>query len=276
LQTNSINSAYIDKDKNIWLALDNGIDLVVRNNPINHIIPSHENKSPGYAAIIHNNQLYIGTGIGLYSMPLAPNNDLTAMRGDFSLVKNSNGIVWGLSVVNNQLLMGHNDGAFIIKDGKSEPLDTVTGFWSFQPFGSEQPARMMMAGTYNGVNLYNFTDGKFVNPRNHTLFESAKYTVIADNDIWTVHPYQGLYRISFDDTGKLINQPYKDIHNILSSGHNHLFKIRNKIVLVTRKGIFEYDKSTGDFKESVFLNKLFRTSFVSYLKEDAQGNIWFI
>ncbi|MEO8405461.1 MAG: triple tyrosine motif-containing protein [Chitinophagaceae bacterium] len=276
LQSNAVNAVFIDKDKNLWLGLDNGIDLIVRNNPINHIIPSRENKSPGYSAMVYNNQLYIGTGIGLYSIPLPANNNITGMQGDFKLVKNSDGVVWALSVVNNQLLVGHGDGAFIVQGDRAVPLDTNTGYWTFQPFGGQQPSPIMLAGTYNGMNLFHYADGKFINPRIHTFFESAKFAVIVNDDIWVVHPYQGLYRISINDSGKLVNQPYKDVHNILSSGHNHLFKIRNKIVLVTRKGIFEYDRLLNDFKESVYLNKLFHGSFVSYLKEDSHGNIWFI
>src|SRR5262249_49359991 len=62
----------------------------------------------------------------------------------------------------------------------------------------------------------------------------------------------------------------------LSAGHNHLFKIHDKIVLLTRKGIYEYDRSIHDFKPSAFFNKLFGSATISYLREDARGNIWFI
>jgi len=276
LQSNTVNTTFVDKEKNIWLGLNNGIDLVVYNSPINHITPNHDNKSPGYSAAIYNSQLYIGTGTGLYSIPIQSNNNLVGMQGNFIPVKNSSGIVWGLSVVNDQLLMGRNDGAYIVNNNNSIPLDTSTGFWFFQPLTAQQPCDRIVAGTYNGINIYNYTTGKFVNPKVHTFFESAKYTVIAGNDIWVAHPYQGLYKIVFNDTGAPVNRPYADIHGILSSGHNYLFKIRDKIILVTGKGIFEYDTAKDDFSESVFFKKLFGTAFISYLREDTQGNIWFI
>jgi len=44
---------FADKEKNIWLGLNNGIDMVVYNSPIN-TIPSHDNKGPGYSAAIYN------------------------------------------------------------------------------------------------------------------------------------------------------------------------------------------------------------------------------
>jgi len=100
--------------------------------------------------------------------------------------------------------------------------------------------------------------------------------VVMEDEIWVAHPYQGLYRIHINQAGLPVSEPYKDLHNILASGHNHLFKVRNKIILLTRKGIFEYDKSLGDFKASPFFNRLFGSSSVSYLREDTEGNIWFI
>ena len=276
LQSNTVNTVYADKEKNIWLGLNNGIDLVIYNSPINHIVPDPDNKSPGYSAAIYNNQLYIGTGIGLYSIPVQSNNNTDGIQGTFSLVKNSNGLVWGLSVVNDQLLMGRNDGAYRIDDGKCIAIDSSTGFWSFQPLTVRQPCQRIIAGTYNGINIYDFDSGRFVNPKVHTFFESAKYCVVAGNDIWVAHPYQGLYKIYFNEAGVPASKPYKDVHNILSSGHNHLFKIRDRIVLTTRKGIFEYDKTIDDFSESGFFKKLFGRAFISYLREDTQGNIWFI
>ena len=276
LQSNTVNTAYVDKEKNVWLGLNNGIDLVIHNSPINHIVPNPDSKSPGYSAAIYNNRLYIGTGIGLFSLPMEPDNDLNGMPGSFTPVRNSNGLIWGLSVVNGQLLIGRNDGAYLVRDNTCIPLDTTTGFWFFQPLTAQQPCPKIIAGTYNGVNIYNYTAGKFINPKTHTSFESAKYTVVMGNDIWVVHPYQGLYKIYFNHSDTPVNKPYKDVHHILSSGHNYLFKIRDKIVLVTRKGLFEYDRAADDFLESVFLKKLFGSAFISYLREDTQGNIWFI
>jgi ligand-binding sensor domain-containing protein/DNA-binding CsgD family transcriptional regulator len=276
LQSNAVNAVFADKDKNIWLGLNNGIDIVVYNSPVNHIIPSHDNKGPGYSAAIYNDRLYIGTAIGLYSVPVRPGDNLNGIRGEFELIRNSNGLVWGLSVVNDQLLMGKNDGAFLIRDNSCMPLDSSTGFWSFQPLTTQQPCPRIIAGTYNGVNIYYYQKGKFVNPKSHVFFESAKNTVVKGNDIWVAHPYQGLYKIDFNDSGIPLSRPYIDTHNILSSGHNHLFKIHNKIVLVTRRGIYEYDQSLRDFKPSAFFNKLFGAATISYLREDSQGNIWFI
>jgi len=276
LQSNNVNHVYVDKEKNLWLALNNGIDLVLFNSSITHITPDNDNKSPGYSAAVFNDRLYIGTGVGLYDIPIPAGYDLGRTPGSFRLVPNGNGLIWGLSVVNGQLLMGRNDGAYMVGRDSCVPLDQSTGFWSFQPLTSEQPCPRIIGGAYNGVNVYNYAGSSFVNPRRHTSFESAKNIVVKDSDIWVAHPYQGLYKISFNDTGAPVAKAYKDVGHILSSGHSHLFKIRDTIVLVTGKGIFSYDPRTRDFKPSAFFTGLFGSLAVSYLREDAQGNIWFI
>ena len=276
LQSNTVNMVYADKERNLWLALNNGIDLVIFNSAITHITPDNERKSPGYSAAVYQDHLYIGTGVGLYNIAIPNNYDLSGTRDSFSLVPNGNGLIWGLSVVNGQLLMGRNDGAYTVRKDSCVPLDLSTGFWSFQPLTAQQPCPRIIGGAYNGVNIYTYSGNKFVNPRLHTSFESAKNIVLKDADIWVAHPYQGLYKIGFNDTGAPVSKPYKDIHNILSSGHNHLFKIRDTIILVTGKGIFDYDPNVRDFRRSAFFTRLFGSLPVSYLREDAQGNIWFI
>ena len=66
LQTNNVLSVFADKNKNLWLGLDNGIDFVAYDNAIKHIYPDYQEHSAGYASIIFNNHLYIGTAYGLY------------------------------------------------------------------------------------------------------------------------------------------------------------------------------------------------------------------
>lgn len=275
LQTNTVNNAFVDREQNIWLGLENGIDLIVNNSAINHLNPNYENKSPGYTAIVYKNRLYVGTNVGLYSMPLS-STGANMMKGDFSLVKNSNGIIWGLSVVNDQLLMARSDGAYQVLNNECIPIDSSNGFWSFHPACNNQPCTDAIAGTYTGIRLYHYRNGRFTNPLIEAVFESARYIVIYGNEIWAAHPYQGLYKISITDSETLRSSQYKDVNNILSSGHNHLFKIKDQLILLTRKGVYEYDRELGDFKVSPFFHQFFPSMYVSYLREDDSGNIWFM
>ncbi|MFT3824342.1 MAG: triple tyrosine motif-containing protein [Chitinophagaceae bacterium] len=276
IQNNNILSLALDKDKNLWLGLDNGIDLITYSNSIKNIFPEQDDKNSGYTSIIHNNELYLGVATGVYRVPLTTNNkDLSYTNGTFEFVKNTQGQVWNLSEVNDKLLMAHNKGAFLIENNNAIPIDTKTGFWTFMPLYPVNPSPVMLAGTYNGLNFYNYSNGVITNPKINAQFESARYIVIDKNVVWVVHPYRGIYKITFDEEGKPVARFIEDKKNILSANHNHLFRVGKRIVLTSDKGIFEYDSLANDFSPSAYFGGIFGSIPVSYMKEDKQGNIWF-
>ena len=130
LQNNNVLSVFLDKESNLWLGLDNGIDFIAYNSAIKQINPSLQD-GPGYAAIINKDQLLMGTSNGLYSVPLQKIQDLSFSKGDFTPVTNTKGQVWGLAEINNQLLLGHHDGAFIITNNTATPISKDPGYWNF-------------------------------------------------------------------------------------------------------------------------------------------------
>ncbi len=275
LQNNNILSIFSDKNENLWLGLDNGIDLIAYNNSIKNIFPENEDRSVGYASIIYNHRLYLGTSTGVYTAKIDSSKDLSFTKGNFEFVSNTAGQVWNFSEVNGKLLLGHNKGAFFIQNTEAKSIDNTTGFWTFQPMYHSTPSPVMIAGTYNGINFYNDSANTFSNPGIHAHFESAKFVVIDSNIIWIAHPYKGLYNVKFDKDGKPFSTNYIDTKHILSPNHNYLFKIKNHVVLTNEKGIFEYDYQQKDFITSKYFQKLFGKQQVTYLQEDKYGNIWF-
>jgi hypothetical protein len=89
------------------------------------------------------------------------------------------------------------------------------------------------------------------------------------------HPYKGIYSIVFDKNNLPVVTNYKDTKGILSSNHNKIFKIGEKIILISDNGIFEYDEKQKDFIRANWFEKLLGNLTVSYIKEDQLGNIWF-
>lgn len=278
IQNNNILGVFLDRDKNLWLGLDNGIDLVVNSNSIKNIFPDHAERNAGYTSILHKGYLYLGISTGVYRIKVESNKekDFSYTRGGFEFVENSKGQVWAFSEVNGELFMGHNKGAFIIRGNHAFPLDDKTGFWRFQPlYAQRHPSPVIVAGTYNGINFYHYTNGQVTNPKINSHFESARFVIINKDAIWNAHPYKGLYKITFDENNKPVASVYEDKKGILSDNHNKLFKVRDKMILTSDKGIFEYDETIKDFKRSAFFEKITGGKPVSYLKEDSKGNIWF-
>ena len=275
LQNNNILSVFLDKEKNLWLGLDNGIDFIAYNNAIKHIYPEYLNEGSGYASYIYNNELYIGTSNGLYKVPLYNENDLSDTKGNFQPINNSKGQVWNLSEVNGKLLMGHHEGAFVIENNTANLIDHASGFWTFQPYYNVLPSSIMVTGTYNGINFYNYQDGKFNSRNTDAHFESARFIVIDNNNIWISHPYKGVYRVQLNN-GKPAIKYYTAKEGVSSVNGNYIFKIKNRIVLTTENGISEYDYNKDAFVPFEYYNNLFPHKNIRYLKEDAAGNVWFV
>jgi ligand-binding sensor domain-containing protein/DNA-binding CsgD family transcriptional regulator len=275
LQNNNILGIFLDKEKNLWLGLDNGIDFVAYNNAIKHIYPDYLNEGSGYAASIYNNDLYIGTSNGLYKTALSAEKDLSFVKGYFVPVANTKGQVWNLSQVNGKLLMGHHEGAFAITGNTAVPVDNSTGFWAFLPYSNVLPSSIMIAGTYLGINFYNFGNGVFSSRHVMAHFESARFVSIDNNDIWVSHPYKGIYRVRLNGTIPETKQ-YTPKQGVLSVNGNYIFRIKNQLVLASENGIFVYNEAKDSFEPSSFYNKLFGDKDIRYLKEDDSGNIWFV
>ncbi|HYC29614.1 MAG TPA: hypothetical protein VEB42_12365, partial [Chitinophagaceae bacterium] len=275
LQNNDILCSFVDRDKNLWLGLVSGIDFVAYNNAVKHIYPDYEEQSGGKTAIIYKDHLYIGTSNGLYRAPINPQKDLSYVKSSFEAVPNTKGQVWTLAEVNGQLVMGHNDGFFTINNNTLQVVDGTSGFWTFLPLSNVTPSPVVLAGTYNGVNFYNYQNGVFRNPNIHSHFESVRYIAI-DNDIaWVAHPYKGLYKVQLNNGVNPTYSLYQDKQHILSENRNRIFKVKSRIIFASPKGLFEYDNKSDEFIPSKFLQDIFGNMSIDYLKEDADGRIWF-
>lgn len=277
LQNNNVLSILLDNQQNLWLGLDNGIDFIAYNSAIKHIIPLLQDES-GYAALIHNDRLYTGTSNGLYSVMLQPVKDLSFSKGSFLSVAGTKGQTWNLSEINNQVLLGHHEGAFIIKDNTATQISSHPGFWNFTPLSSTFPAAQMLAGNYTGLMYFDFRNQQFSQTKEIPGFtESSRFVAIDQQDnIWVSHPYHGVFRITKKADSSYTVKTYADNEGLPSALNKHVYKIKNEVVVASEKGVFIYNTQKDHFEASEFYKKLLGDQSIRYLKEDKSGNIWFI
>ncbi|NII27883.1 transcriptional regulator [Pseudoflavitalea sp. X16] len=277
LQNNNVLKLFADERQNIWLALDNGIDFIRYNTFIKQIYPGKKNLLTTYAAQVFDNQLFVGTSDGLYSTPLCRNTDFSFSKNHFRQVSNSKGQVWNLSVINNRLLMGHHEGTFLVSGNIATKLTTEKGCWLYKPFNTSSSPYNVLIGAYNG--LYGVRTGQqgFMSPVHFDgLNESLRFLAIDNEDtIWASHPYRGVYKITLPNDDALHYTLYTGKHGLPSDYDNFVFRIRNRVVVATRNGIYEYDPGINRFKRSALLYSILGNVAVQFLAEDANGNIWF-
>lgn len=277
LQNNNILSLKTDSQGNIWAGLDNGIDCIAYDNPIKKILPNDQNGS-GYAAVIHNNELYLGTSSGVYHTELQNRKDLSFSMGNFSPVMNTNGQVWNLSEINGKLLLGHHEGSFIINNYVAQPLLNATGFWNYMPLSNVFPASSVIAGNYKGIQYFNFQNSTFSPSFTIPEFnETSRYIAVDKNEnIWVSHPYHGIYKITKNANGQFRSELFDEKKGLPFTINNHIYKIKNQVVAATEKGIYEYNQATNQFQPNKFYTELLGSQSIRYIKEDKDGNLWFI
>ncbi len=278
LQINNILTLFLDKDNNLWLGLDDGIDFIAYNNAIKHIYPEKLNEGKGYTSLIFEDALYVGTSNGFYKVPLNGKTDLSFVNGDFIPLSYSKGSSWCLTNINGELLFGYHDGAYTLRAGQQTVLNSSVGFHSFLPFSNVLPSKLVLAGNESGLDVLEWDNKQFISKGNIPGFSEFSQFVAIDNNntIWVGHPYRGIYKIDPHPGMPATVRLYAEEQGLPSSVKNQLYKVLNRIVVATEKGIYEYDPKTDRFEQSPFFTGFFGTRNIRYLKEDASGNIWFV
>ena len=271
LQNSNLRSLYIDKSKNIWMGLNNGISFIPFNNAIKDINPVNFGDGSGYSMAVHKNHMYFASSNGTFEMPFENKKDLSYLKNDLTNI--SEGQTWKLGILNNQLYAGKEDGLYQIENKNAKVVDKKSGYWIFETLSNKQ--NIVVTGSYEQVRLFDYNEGQLKDIGNIKSFAgSARFLATdADQNIWISHPYRGVYKINLKDSSTKL---YTSDQGLPSTLNNHVYKIKNKVLIATERGIFEYNEVNDRFEISSYYKKIYGDKSVRYLKEDVLGNIWFV
>ena len=198
LQNNTVLALHEDGDGNLWAGLDRGLDMLALNNPLRFSIDRSGNLGAVFTARKFGGKLYIGTNQGLFFQPLGEKS-----RHGWTSVPGIKGQVWDLSLVAGQLLCGHNDGTFVIDNGRAEKISDITGGWVIRRH--PQDTGLWVQGTYTGLAAFRVNSaGKLRYSHRITGFDQPVSYLEFDSggSLWAAHPYQGLYRLQLSADGE--------------------------------------------------------------------------
>lgn len=259
------------------MAQNDGIDYLAINSSVKPIYLDQSKRVTSYAIRYFNGNLFVGTSNGIYATALDTKGqeDLSLAYGDFQYIKSSEGQVWSLSQFSNKLLVGHEDGSFYFDNNNLAPIYSGIGTWNLN---SSLKIDDIVVGTYFGLRRIGSHDGKFFDKGIIPgLEESLRFIVLDKRSIWGSHPYRGIYRV-FVDYEKNAVKNYK-IYNknsgLPSNLYNYVYEVDDKPVIATEKGIYQYNEVKDAFEPYTKLALLSKMS-IQYLKQDTEGNIWFV
>jgi len=274
LQNNTVLKIFADRSGDLWLGLDNGIDYININSPITFLKQSEE-IGAGYTSFIFKGKLYLGTNQGLYVKNWAKGDQ----NGIARMIPGTSGQVWYLGVHDGILICGHNVGTFIVEGESARQISNIPGGWKYHTL--KRFPNYLVGGTYSGLIYFKKENGawKYVDRikgfnESFRIFEEDK-----EGNLWMSHGFKGIFKISLGSTlDRVKSFRYYTTRDGLPTNYNlNVFQIKDQIVFATNVGIFNYNAQNDRFEKSVYFNQLFNPVVdFTYLKEDENGNIWYI
>ncbi|RZJ51149.1 MAG: LuxR family transcriptional regulator, partial [Flavobacterium sp.] len=193
LSNNTVLSLFEDRDQNVWVGLDNGINCINLQTPVHSFTDDTGVLGTVYASKVHNGILYVGTNQGLFCKKYQSN-------GDFQFINGTKGQVWSLFVYDNTLFCGHDSGTFIIDNASARSIFSGSGTWKFESVPNAK--NQLLQGNYYGISVLEKVNNqwKFKNKIKGFDYSSRYFEITNKLEVYVSHEYKGIFRIQLDNS----------------------------------------------------------------------------
>ena len=269
LSNNTALSLFEDRDNNVWVGLDNGINCINITSPIQVFNDFEGHLGTVYNSLVFKGILYAGTNQGLFYKEAGSKDPL-------KFIENTHGQVWDLYNFNNEVLLcGHHLGTYIIEKDKATLIDNTLGTWAFKEIPSHK--ELLLKGNYNGLYVLDNTEGRWKVRNKIEGFNSSSRFFELDNDnhIWVSHEYKGVYKLTLNDSLtkvlKIEEEPFSTVGK-----NSSLAKYNGAILYGYENGIYKYDKKGNFFGYDSILSPIIKNDdYISgKLVVDSSGRLW--
>lgn len=249
LNNNTVLSMFEDSEHNVWLGLDNGISIINYNSPFSVYNDIHGKLGTVYTSAIFNDQLYLGTNQGLFYKNINSNDD-------FNYIKNTNGQVWCLKVIDNTLFCGHNVGTFIINNNTTQLIANKMGTWDIKPIKNKK--NLLIQGNYDGLNVLEKVNNKwqFRNKIEGFDISSRFFELTNNNQLFVSHEYKGVFKLKINDEFTKVEK-YGTDKSAPKGLKSSLVNYNNTILYTCKEGIFKYHSEQQKFVKDSLLTSSF-------------------
>jgi len=277
LLNNTVLSIFEDRQGNLWLGLDNGIDYLEINSPLS-VFDHNFQIGSTYTSVVHNEILYVGTNQGLFYADLQNLDNSRSEAGGFSLVPGTEGQVWHLDIIDGQLLCAHNFGCFQIIDNKAVKIAGEHGYWTFLQHNGKSDT--LIAGTYNGLSVMVKQGNTWEVLWKIAGFDESSRKIVAHppNTLWIPHGYRGIYKVNIgNDLRSALNyQLYDHSQGLPAELPYNVHMINGRLVFSTKHGFYSYEDHTGRFVPSAAINAIFKDQLaIDNIFHEETGSLWY-
>ncbi|WP_229724475.1 triple tyrosine motif-containing protein [Winogradskyella forsetii] len=268
LSNNTVLSIKEDNDGNVWLGLDNGINVMNLTSPYRVYNDEQGVLGTVYSAAKGDDNLYLGTNHGLFYKAINS-------KQKYKFIENTQGQVWYLKYIKGSLFCGHDRGTFVINDTIAKQISTELGTWNINEIKGN--ANLLLQGNYKGLNILEKEDNQWrVRNKIEGFDISSRYLEFFDsNKILVSHEHKGVYKIELDSTFYKVNSVEK--LNIEKGIKSSIVKYNGTVFYGFKNGVFRFDSSSESFKKDSVLSALFsEDKYISgkLINDEVQNKLW--
>ena len=268
LSNNTVLSLYEDKLSNLWLGLDNGINLINRSSAFKEYIDVNGQLGSIYTSAINGEYFYLGTNQGLF---MKQRNSEEA----FKLVDKTQGQVWNLTTIDGTLFCGHNRGALIVKGKEVKLISDEMGTWLFKQHPTMP--NLIFMGNFTGLYVIEKKGQEWVyrNKINGFDISSRFFEFSSPTQIIVNHEYKGVFKIKLDKDFQQAIEIELDKASCISC-NSSLVEFNNNIYYQAKENLYKYNLKEGVFEKDFLLTDLSKAIDFreGKLLNDPNGQLW--
>ena len=262
-----------DKFGNIWLIRPAaGIYKIEWNSPFSRIDQKFGLEGYGITAQVIGDQLYLGTGAGLYvsknEWPLSQFSKVEEVDEAVHLIKN----------INDDWLVAGLDNLYQLTDSGFVLISDLHNLWSLV---ETKDPDIILGGNWLGIHKLEKANGFWSLVTKYKDSDHVAPAIVFDerDRLWATSS-KGIYSFSFTEDYKSIDSSnhYTTSKGLPYSHGNKPIKLGDQFVLTTLKGIYEYDQQADIFKPSEIWNDRlghYGSSIWRHQMDDL-GNIYYL
>lgn len=243
LQNNTVLSMTLDRQLNLWIGLDNGVDRIDLFSPFYYYTDLTGSLGTVYTSIIYDGKLYLGTNQGLFYSKWNGVDSYSTL--DFKIVPNSHGQVWQLVEIDGLLYCGHNNGTYLVSGDRLSMISSITGGWQFLPLTETDK---LLQGNYTGISLFSTAS----RPMQHLkqledIREPVKFIARQNtHEVW-IGNNLSYKKLQLDETLSTVKQ-IANVSGLPDVRLHGIYTLRGRPVFATDSGFYRYDEIINGFQ----------------------------
>lgn len=272
LQNNTVLTMYFDRDENLWLGLDDGIDMLMVNSPFSNLLGSATTYGAGYMSRLHDGLLYLGTNQGLFvtPYPLAPTPRTpplsTALKGQ----------VWDINILDNKVFVCSDAGVSYGSGTTFRPIEGISGAWAVKPLSQHEG--YALASAYDAFYILHKVGNEWVNTGPVEGYGDIGGHFTEDNkgNIWIANWLKGVYRLTIDPASRRVTESafFNSAHGLPTDHNIGVAQLGSRLTFTSEGGFFSLAEDGETMIPNTALSEMLQVFGAARVHEAPNEDIW--